>query len=345
MSKFRRFGRLLAATTVSATIVVGAPVAFAQEDHIVDFSVTNITDFHGHLSSQETDAPDANSEMGAAKLKALIEYVNQDQEYIMTTSGDNVGGSAFVSAIADDEPTLDVLNILGVDVSAVGNHEFDRGYDDLLGRIVEKSDYPLLGANVTLNGEPMLDASYVQEIDGVKVGFVGTVTTLTKNKVAPSAVEGVEFSDPVEATNKEADRLKESGEADVVVALMHEDAQQYAAGFNNNVDILFGGDSHQRSQGIIERDGAQPLHWAQGHEYGKVLQDADISFNKDTGEIESVEITQYDRSMPEVEALAPDADVAARVAAAEAQAEELGARVIGQMDRATFRGQDEGAGS
>ncbi|WP_341464972.1 metallophosphoesterase, partial [Corynebacterium stationis] len=236
MSKFRRFGRLLAATTVSATIVVGAPVAFAQEDHIVDFSVTNITDFHGHLSSQETDAPDANSEMGAAKLKALIEYVNQDQEYIMTTSGDNVGGSAFVSAIADDEPTLDVLNMLGVDVSAVGNHEFDRGYDDLLGRIAEKSGYPLLGANVTLNGEPMLDASYVQEIDGVKVGFVGTVTTLTKNKVAPSAVEGVEFSDPVEATNKEADRLKESGEADVVVALMHEDAQQYAAGFNNNVD-------------------------------------------------------------------------------------------------------------
>lgn len=345
MSKFRRFGRLLAATTVSATIVVGAPVAFAQEDHIVDFSVTNITDFHGHLSSQETDAPDANSEMGAAKLKALIEYVNQDQEYIMTTSGDNVGGSAYVSAIADDEPTLDVLNMLGVDVSAVGNHEFDRGYDDLLGRIAEKSDYPLLGANVTLNGEPMLDASYVQEIDGVKVGFVGTVTTLTKNKVAPSAVEGVEFSDPVEATNKEADRLKESGEADVVVALMHEDAQQYAAGFNNNVDILFGGDSHQRSQGIIERDGAQPLHWAQGHEYGKVLQDADISFNKHTGEIESVEITQYDRSMPEVEALAPDAEVAARVAAAEAEAEGLGAEVVGQMDRATFRGQDEGAGS
>ena len=345
MSKFRRFGRLLAATTVSATIVVGAPVAFAQEDNVVDFSVTNITDFHGHLSSQETDAPDANSEMGAAKLKALIDYVNQDQEYIMTTSGDNVGGSAFVSAIADDEPTLDVLNILGVDVSAVGNHEFDRGYDDLLGRIAENSDYPLLGANVTLNGEPMLDASYVQEIDGVKVGFVGTVTTLTKNKVAPSAVEGVEFSDPVEATNKEADRLKESGEADVVVALMHEDAQQYAAGFNNNVDILFGGDSHQRSQGIIEREGAQPLYWAQGHEYGKVLQDADISFNKDTGEIESVEITQYDRLMPEVEALAPDAEVAARVAAAEAQAEELGSELVGQMDRATFRGQDEGAGS
>src|SRR5699024_7071361 len=145
VTKFRRFGRLLAATTVFATIVVGAPVAFAQEDHIVDFSVTNITDFHGHLSSQDTDAPDANSEMGAAKLKALIEYVNQDQEYIMTTSGDNVGGSAIVSAIADDEPTLDVLNILGVDVSAVGNHEFDRGYDDLLGRIVEKSDYPVLG--------------------------------------------------------------------------------------------------------------------------------------------------------------------------------------------------------
>ncbi|MGP5632217.1 bifunctional metallophosphatase/5'-nucleotidase, partial [Corynebacterium casei] len=122
MSKFRRFGRLLAATTVSATIVVGAPVAFAQEGDVVDFSVTNITDFHGHLSFEETEEPGANSEMGAAKLKPLIEYVNQDQEFIMTTSGDNVGGTAFVSAVANDEPTLDILNLLGVDVSAVGNH-------------------------------------------------------------------------------------------------------------------------------------------------------------------------------------------------------------------------------
>src|SRR5699024_3843272 len=169
--------------------------------------------------------------------------------------------------------------------------------------------------------------------------------TLTKDKVSPSAVEGVEFSDPVEATNREADRLTESGEADVVVALMHEDAEQYAAGFNENVDILFGGDSHQRSSGEVPREGALPLYWAQGHEYGKVLQDADISFNKDTGEIESIDITQYDRSMPEVEALEPDAEVAARVAAAEATAEELGAEVVGHMDRATYRGQDEGAGS
>lgn len=345
MSKFRRFGRLLAATTVSATVVVGAPVALAQEGNVVDFSVTNITDFHGHLSAQELQDNPADSEMGAAKLKALIDYVNQDQEYVMTTSGDNVGGSAFVSAIADDAPTLDVLNMLGVQASAAGNHEFDKGYQDLTGRIAQASDYPILGADVTLNGQPLLDASEVVEVDGVKVGLVGTVTTLTKDKVSPSAVEGVEFSDPVEATNREADRLTESGEADVVVALMHEDAEQYAAGFNENVDILFGGDSHQHSSGEVPREGALPLYWAQGHEYGKVLQDADITFNKDTGEIESIDITQYDRSMPEVEALEPDAEVAARVAAAEATAEELGAEVVGYMDRATYRGQDEGAGS
>ena len=348
MSKFRRFGRLLAATTVSATVVVGAPVAFAQEGDIADFSVTNITDFHGHLSHEEIDegeAPEAGSEMGAAKLKSLIEYVNQDQEYIMTTSGDNVGGTAFVSAVANDEPTLDVLNLLGVDVSAVGNHEFDQGHSDLTDRIVPRSDYPILGANVTLNGEPLLDASNVIEVDGVKVGFVGTVTTLTKNKVAPSASEGVEFTDPVAATNAEADRLTESGEADIVVALMHEDAEQYAEGFNNNVDILFGGDSHVRSSGEVAREGALPLYWAQGHEYGKVLQDADIKYNKTTKEIESIEINQWDRSMEVVEALEPDAEVAARVAAAEADAEVLGAEIVGQMDAATFRGRDEGADS
>src|SRR5699024_12550116 len=154
-----------------------------------------------------------------------------------------------VAASADDAPTLDVFDLLGVQASAVGSGEIDNDYQDLTGRIAEASDYPIPGVNVTLYGRSLLDASEVVEVDGVKVGFVGTVTTLTKDKVSPSAVEGVEFSDPVEATNREADRLTESGEADVVVALMHEDAEQYAAGFNENVDILFGGDSHQRSSG------------------------------------------------------------------------------------------------
>ncbi|OFO18841.1 MULTISPECIES: bifunctional UDP-sugar hydrolase/5'-nucleotidase [unclassified Corynebacterium] len=347
---FRRFGQLLAATTVTAVAVSGAP-AFAAEADQVTFSVTNFTDFHGHLElaenfDKETEELVGYSEMGAARMAALIKAVNKDQEYALTSSGDNVGGSAFVSAISGDKYTNEALNAMNLDVTAVGNHEFDKGTDDLMGRIKDQSNFPILGANVTKDGKPLLDASFVKEVDGVKVGFVGTVTENTKYKVSAASIPGVEFSDPVEATNKEAARLKESGEAEVVVALMHEDAQQFAEGFSKDVDILFGGDTHVKTQGEIARDGALPLYWAQGYEYGKVLNDADITYDKAEKKITKIDLKQYDVADAEVfsqlQGLEDDPEVAKVVEEAKKVAEIEGAKTAGTTEKAMYRGSDEG---
>ena len=64
------------------------------------------------------------------------------------SSGDNIGGSPFQSSILGDEPTLEALNQMGLDYSAVGNHEFDKGYADLSGRVADLADFDYLGANV-----------------------------------------------------------------------------------------------------------------------------------------------------------------------------------------------------
>ncbi len=347
---FRRFGQLLAATTVTAVAVSGAP-AFAAEADQVTISVTNFTDFHGHLElaenfDKESEELVGYSEMGAARMAALIKAVNKDQEYALTSSGDNVGGSAFVSAISGDKYTNEALNAMNLDVTAVGNHEFDKGDKDLMGRIKDQSNFPILGANVTKDGKPLLDASFVKEVDGVKVGFVGTVTENTKYKVSAASIPGVEFSDPVEATNKEASRLKESGEAEVVVALMHEDAQQFAEGFNKDVDILFGGDTHVKTQGEVAREGALPLYWAQGYEYGKVLNDADITFDKAEKKITKIDLKQYDVADAEVfaqlQGLEDDPEVAKVVEEAKKVAEIEGAKTAGTTEKAMYRGSDEG---
>ncbi len=347
---FRRFGQLLAATTVTAVAISGAP-AFAAEADQVTISVTNFTDFHGHLElaenfDKESEELVGYSEMGAARMAALIKAVNKDQEYALTSSGDNVGGSAFVSAISGDKYTNEALNAMKLDVTAVGNHEFDKGDEDLMGRIKDQSNFPILGANVTKDGKPLLDASFVKKVDGVKVGFVGTVTENTKYKVSAASIPGVEFSDPVEATNKEASRLKESGEADVVVALMHEDAQQYAEGFNKDVDILFGGDTHVKTQGEVAREGAMPLYWAQGYEYGKVLNDADITFDKAEKKIAKIDLKQYDVADADVFAqlqdLEDDPEVAKVVEEAKKVAEVEGAKTAGTTEKAMYRGSDEG---
>lgn len=340
LSKSRRMGQLLAASTVTAAVLAGAPAAFAQET--VTFSVSNITDFHGHL---EENAKAKSPEMGAAKLQSLIKYVNQGQQYAFVSSGDNVGGSAFISAIAEDQPTIDALNAMGMSVSAAGNHEFDKGYTDLTGRIQPKSQFPILAANVLKDGAPLMKASEVVVIDGVKVGFVGSVTTQLTSKVAPSAIAGLEITDPVAATNAEATRLKQSGEADVVIALFHEDAEAYAAGFNKDVDILFGGDSHQKTQGEIARDGAAPLVWAQGYEYGKLLNDADITFNKTAGKLVSAKITQYDYDKMTSFGVTADPAVEAIVADAKGKADAEGTKVVGTLDTALYRGAKPGESS
>ena len=329
----RRFGRFLAATTTTALAVTLAPAVTAQ-DTTVEFSVSNITDFHGRLEQDSY-----NREMGAALLTGLNNQIN-GEENVFTTSGDNVGGSAFISAITDDEYTIDFLNAAGVGASAVGNHEFDQGQDDLMDRIVPNSEFPILGANgYKEDGTHLLPPSTVIEKNGVKIGFVGTVATSTVQKVSPSAVAGLDFRDPVAETNTEAQRLKDSGEADVVIALFHEDAARYVDGFDEDyVDFLFGGDSHQQ---YAVADAALP--YAQSLEYGKVLTDVDFTFNTTTESIESVTIEQYDLAAAEAAGATPDATVAAIVTEAKAQADVIGAEIIATIDNSFYRGSNHDA--
>ena len=329
----RRFGRFLAASTTTALTLSLAPVALAQ-DTTVEFSVSNITDFHGRLEANEN-----NGELGAALLTGLNNQIN-GPENIFTTSGDNVGGSAFISAITDDEYTIEFLNAAGAEASAVGNHEFDQGQDDLINRIAPASGFPILGANVyQADGSRLLPASHVIEKDGVKIGFVGTVATSTAAKVSPAGIAGLQFRDPVAETNTEAQRLKEADEADVVIALFHEDAAAFHAGFDaDHVDFLFGGDSHQQYA-----DSTAAVPYAQSLEYGKVLTDVDFTFNTTTDEIESVEIVQYDWDAAQAVAVTPDATVASIVAEAKAQADVIGQQVVATLDNSFYRGSNNGA--
>lgn len=325
MSYFRRYGHVIAAVTASTLVISGTAVAEAQEN-TQTVSVTNITDFHGHLSEGDTSKGN-NTEMGAARVAGIMNKLGEDNDVaLQTTSGDNVGGSAFVSAISDDKYTLEALNEMGIDVSAAGNHEFDKGQEDLYGRIQGASDYPILGANVlTASGEPALDASFVIEEGELSIGFVGTVTQQTVNKVSPAAIEGLEFTDPVAAANAEAAKLKAQG-VDAVIVLQHEDIAAVNA-FSEDVDAAFGGDSHLRHPGGT---------LAQSQEYGKVVSELEFDYDPVTDAASNFRIEQYDYTNSGT--VTPDATVAATVAEAEAQAKVLGERVVATIDNSYYRG-------
>ncbi len=249
-------------------------------------NILNITDFHGRIEANRESA-------GAAVLACAIEGWENP---VFTSSGDNIGASTFVSASQLDQPTIDVLNAMGLAVSAVGNHELDRGWDWFSDNVVgvnpvdyTPAAFPYIAANL-LGETPALPEYEVVEIDGVKVGFVGAVTEELPSLVSPAGIEGITVGSISEAVNRVAEELTDgdaaNGEADVVIALIHEGLTSTGADalttgvfgelvseISSDVTAVFGGHTHVAYAG----EAASGLTVVQAAKYGEALGRVELS--------------------------------------------------------------------
>ncbi len=209
----------------SSLAVLGATPAHAAEP--VDIQIIGTNDFHGRLLS-DRDIP------GAARFAGAVKTFRADNpNTIFAAAGDLIGATTFESFIAQDKPTIDVLNAMDLDVSAVGNHELDKGYHDLVDRVMAPASeanprggaaWEYIAANIDEPGAAdEIAPSWTTDVAGVTVGFVGAVTEDLPTLVDPGGIEGLTVTDIVAATNDEAASLKAAG-ADIVVLLVHEGA-------------------------------------------------------------------------------------------------------------------------
>lgn len=277
-------------------------VGLAADTPPVELTVLGINDFHGRI--------DANTVSFAGTVEQLREAASGPTLFV--SAGDNIGASLFASSVAQDRPTIDVLNALELQASAVGNHEFDRGWEDLAGRVSDLSDYSQLGANVYLAGTTTaaLPEYALLDADGLTVGVIGAVTEETPSLVSPAGIVDLEFGDPVEAVNRVAAQLSDgdpaNGEADVLIALYHEGAgagtpdgasleQELAAGgpfadlVNNTaaeVDAIFTGHTHKEyswSAAIPGTDRTRPV--VQTGSYGGNIGEIVLTIDRETGSV------------------------------------------------------------
>ncbi|MHA3703859.1 5'-nucleotidase C-terminal domain-containing protein [Jatrophihabitans sp. YIM 134969] len=185
-------------------------------------TLLNINDFHGRIDSN------------TVKFAGTVEQQRADTTTnagpdgtVLLSAGDNIGASLFASSSQGDIPTIQVLNALQLQASAVGNHEFDQGYADLTGRVADAADFDYLGANVYFKGtqNPALPEYKIVTVNGIKVGIIGAVTQETPSLVSPSGIANLDFGNPVQAVNRVAAQLTDgdaaNGEADVLVAEYH----------------------------------------------------------------------------------------------------------------------------
>ncbi|BCJ44171.1 multifunctional nuclease/2',3'-cyclic-nucleotide 2'-phosphodiesterase/5'-nucleotidase/3'-nucleotidase [Actinoplanes ianthinogenes] len=307
-----------------------------------DLQLLNINDFHGRL-----EAPTAGTG-GAAQLVGLVDKLrSENPNTVWSSAGDNIGASTFISAIDGDNPTIDALNAGGLAVSAVGNHEFDKGIADLTGRVQNRAKFPFLGANVYQDGKRALPAYSVLTVNGVKVGYIGVVTGETKSLVSPDGIKGVEFHDPVAEANTVAAQLSDgdaaNGEADVIVLLAHEgaataninsaEALQNDPVFGNftkvsaDIDAIFSGHTHQPYAFEIPVPGTDKTRPVlQAEDYGVKLGRAVLTYDPATKSV-----VKSTAELIDVKGYAENSTVAGIVATAKATATELGKQKLGSI--------------
>ena len=215
----------------------------------VQVRVLAINDFHGNLKpplggirirdpqnpAKTIDVPAGGAEHLATAVRELSAgHTN----HVFVAAGDLVGASPLLSALFSDEPTIEALGLMGLEASAVGNHEFDHGRIELLrqqngGCPPEggcKGPEPFRGARFQYlaastidmaTGKPLLPSYYVKRFEGVPVAFIGLTLKDTPQIVVPAGVAGLEFRDEAQTVNALVPELRRLGIA-AIVLLIHE---------------------------------------------------------------------------------------------------------------------------
>ncbi|RLQ03783.1 bifunctional metallophosphatase/5'-nucleotidase [Micromonospora sp. BL1] len=244
----------LAATAFTAVAVT--PDQAEARPKPVDVQLLAINDFHGNLepptgSSGSIDGqPAGGAEYLASHLKSMRAAAKQQGKGTVTVAaGDLIGASPLLSAAFHDEPTIEGMNLAGLEFASVGNHEFDEGAAELLrmqrggchpvdgcadGTPFGGAKFTYLSANAfkTSTGLPLMQPFGIKIVKGVPIGFIGMTLEGTPNIVSQQGVAGLRFTDEADTANKYAKILRLLGVKSIVV-LLHEGGVQNGGGIND----------------------------------------------------------------------------------------------------------------
>jgi 5'-nucleotidase len=249
MKRLLRFALHLALAAAAALPLA----AHAREP--VRVRLIGINDFHGHLEAanltlpmNDPTAPPGSPVIfvpagGAAAVAGMVKQLRAGATHsVMIGGGDLIGAAPLVSTLFRHESTIGVLNAMGLEVSTLGNHEFDAGVAELKrmirGGCADNTHDPntatcaesrfggarfrYIAANVVdARGQSLVAPYVIRHFGGVAVGFIGGVTRTTPQMVTPSGVKGVSFQDEADAANRAARQLRARG-VKAMVLLIHE---------------------------------------------------------------------------------------------------------------------------
>jgi 2',3'-cyclic-nucleotide 2'-phosphodiesterase (5'-nucleotidase family) len=294
---------------------------------LISLQVLSFNDYHGHLRPPGgADAtlgaaldPSATLVGGAEYLSTKLSELRAPATNSVTVAaGDLIGGSPFLSGLFHDEPSVETLEAMQLDVSGVGNHEFDEGLDELYrmqfggchpvdgcyfpNAPYDGASFPWLAANVTFEdtGETVLPPTWTKVVEGVKVGFIGMTLEGTPELVAARGIQSLSFNDEVESANAAAARLRQNN-VDAIVVLLHEGGTQsgtyqgcvgisgpiveIANDLDPSIDLVVTGHTHQPYVCTLDDPAGNPRHVTSASSFGRVVTETWLTIDKKTRDV------------------------------------------------------------
>ncbi|HEX5618227.1 MAG TPA: bifunctional metallophosphatase/5'-nucleotidase [Solirubrobacteraceae bacterium] len=365
-------------TILAAGLVAAAP-AQAQKKHKkppkpLTVQLLAINDFHGYLKANPPGRVSRNGDPEATVPAGGIEYLatqvrslkRRNAHTLVVAAGDLVGGSPLLSSLFHDEPSIEAMNQLPLDIATVGNHEFDEGGAELLrlqrggchpkdgcrdGTPFEGAKFRYLAANVELRstGNTIFPPYTIRKIGGVRIGFIGETLKGTPDLIPPQFASRLRFRDEALIANRMARRLKHRG-VKAIVMLLHEGGfpvrddvpiddcpglsgplKSIVRRTSPDIDLFITGHTHQIYNCMV--DGRRVTSAGR---YGRLLTRLELKINRRTRDIVQTTADNWIVGQD----VAPAADMTSLIAHYDAIAAPIASKVIGRMTRGAGRTRD-----
>lgn len=332
---------------------------------VVDVKLLAFNDFHGNLkppsgssgkittgANPTTDFKEAGGvEFFATHVKNLRA---QNPNTLVVAAGDIIGGTPLLSALFHDEPAIESMNALGLDVATVGNHEFDEGPEELLrmqnggchpvdgcqdGDGFEGAKFRYLSANVTREstGKTIFPSYAVRSFRGARIGFIGVTLEGTALVTSPSGTVGLKFADEAETINALVPQLQARGVESIVV-LIHEGGAvtglydecvgasgalfEIVQNLSPAIDVVVAG--HTNAAHVCNVGGKLVTSAAS---FGRIVTDINLKIDERTGDV----VTAQGTNLIATRDVAKDTDQTTIISKYDAISAPLANRVVGSI--------------
>ena len=381
---------LVVIALLMALVAITAPTASAGRDgnpqppgnpdprgQLVELQLLGINDYHGHVRDSDGAGTVDGAEAGGGQyLSAKLSELRQGNKYSLTVAaGDLIGGSPAFSGLFHDEPSVESLNAMQLDVSSVGNHEFDEGVTELLrmqnggchpedgcyfpDQPYPGADFQWLAANVVEEdtGETPLPPYWIERFNNVQVGFIGMTLEATDTLVAAAGIQGYDFLDEAETANALVPILKAQG-VEAIVVLLHEGGSQTPPpgdvdacvgisgpivaindALDPEIDAMITGHTHLPYNCTLPDADGEPRIVTSAYSYGRVVTEVDLVLDKRTKDVRRDLSTSQNHAVYQDE-LTPDPAQTAIIAKWQPLYDAAGNTPIGTITEDINRGGD-----